>query len=124
MKNIFVSTFLNSYFIVIYGGKSDKIFKDTKNLALNDFCLYDIPNNKWDTIVTHGFHPISRWGHSMCAIDKEQVLVFGGINLQSYCKSDLNAFNLNPKLTKQFVKKFDNLSKQIKGRLKSIADKN
>ena len=83
MNNTLVNICFN-ILIVIYGGKSNEIYKQTKNLALNDLWLLDIQNNKWESLVMYGFHPKSRWSHSMCTIGKNQLIIFGGVNLQSY----------------------------------------
>ena len=90
---------------------------------MNDICLYDICNNKWDTLVTYGFHPHSRWGHTMCSSGKDQLIIFGGVNLDSYCSSGLNLLNTNPKSLKTFLGKFEGYSKIVRGKYKMLTNR-
>ena len=78
------TVFFKNRYLIIYGGKSEEIYASTKNLALNDVWIYDIPNNKWERLVMYGFHPNSRWSHWMTVVDKNQIVVFGGANLNNY----------------------------------------
>ncbi|CAI2382697.1 unnamed protein product [Moneuplotes crassus] len=114
------SLFLSEKYLLIYGGKSDIAFNKIKNLALNDICLYDIENNKWDTLVTYGFHPMSRWSQCMCPISDDTIIMFGGTNLESYCPSTLHVLDFNNVRLTKFVKKFESGNKHLKVKRRQV----
>jgi len=81
--------------LVIYGGRNDSIFANTKNVALNDICIFNVNLKQWISLVIYGTHPCSRWSHLMVpnrGWNADGMLVFGGVNLNNYCKSRLHTF--------------------------------
>ena len=70
------------------GGRNDAIFPIIKNVALNDLHIYDVASNRWCTLAMYGDIPSSRWGHRIIANDNK-IMLFGGMNLGSYCESVL-----------------------------------
>lgn len=74
--------------LVIYGGRNDAIFPSIKNVALNDLHIYDVDSNRWAAIAIYGDIPSSRWGHRLVA-NESKIMLFGGMNLSSYCESVL-----------------------------------
>ena len=83
--------------MVIYGGRNDDVFDQIKNVALNDINLLNTVTMNWMQIATYGKHPCSRWSHIMVPYKSESFngfLIFGGINLRNYCKSNVHCFNV------------------------------
>ena len=74
--------------LVIYGGRNDAVFPTIKNVALNDLHIYEVESNKWSAIAMYGDIPGSRWGHKLVA-NENKIMLFGGMNLTSYCESVL-----------------------------------
>jgi len=77
--------------LVIFGGRNEAIFPAIKNVALNDLHIYDVRSNRWSAIAMYGDIPGSRWGHKLVAND-QKIMLFGGMNLGSYCESVLYDF--------------------------------
>jgi hypothetical protein len=74
----------------------DKLFvfggHDEENEYLNDMFVYDISNNKWDSVtITAGTAPIPRHHHSAAAIGNK-IYIFGGRS-SSGCFNDLHVFD-------------------------------
>lgn len=44
----------NHYLLVIYGGRNDGLYAKTKNVALNDICLYNVNKNEWQVLAMYG----------------------------------------------------------------------
>ena len=111
--------------LVIYGGRNDNIFSMTNNVALNDICIFNLNTFTWESVALFGQMPCSRWSHCMIAkghdhLSSEGLLVFGGVNLQNYCKSKLYTFQLSDiKLPKKEDPKRDS-SKQKMSSLKLL----
>ena len=75
--------------LVIHGGRNDAIFPAIKNVALNDLHVLDVATKRWCTLALYGESiPESRWGHCIVANDSK-IMIFGGMNLTSYCESIL-----------------------------------
>jgi hypothetical protein len=81
------------------------IFPRTNNVALNDICVYNLANNEWEPLVMFGQMPCSRWGHTAVGSAdykdlppgwdhplKDTLFIFGGISLNSYCRSKVYSF--------------------------------
>ena len=58
-----------------------------KNVALNDMHVYDVLNNTWCALAIYGDLPRSRWGHKLATNSEDKIMLFGGMNLNSYCES-------------------------------------
>ena len=54
--------------------------------------------NKWEKLKTNKAMP-SRYGHSAVLIDKDTMLVFGGLSADSNSLSDLWAFNFGKEIS-------------------------
>ncbi|CDW73789.1 kelch motif family protein [Stylonychia lemnae] len=86
-------------YLAIFGGRNDLLFKETgNNIALNDLHVYDIKRNLWLTIAIYGDIPMSRWGHQLVSGEagsqsETKMIIFGGINLQSYCDTSIFEFD-------------------------------
>ena len=79
--------------LVLFGGRNDAIFPSIRNVALNDLHIYDIQANRWLPVVIYGDMPSSRWGHKLVA-NQDKIMLFGGMNLNSYCESVLWDFHI------------------------------
>lgn len=80
----------NHYYLVIHGGRNDSIYAQTKNVALNDICMYNVNTNEWVAIAMYSHMPCSRWSHTITTNStyaEDGILIFGGVNLKNYCKS-------------------------------------
>mgnify|MGYP002394998869 CR=1 FL=1 len=64
----------------------------TTSNTLIYFTLSTKETNKWEKLKTNKAMP-SRYGHSAVLIDKDTMLVFGGLSADSNSLSDLWAFN-------------------------------
>ena len=100
------------HYLVIYGGRNNQLCSEslsksdelqTSNLnavshnlklssnrrystvALNDIWMYDTIKNEWIVIILNAKIPRSRWGASIASIDN-RLYLFGGLNLNEYCK--------------------------------------
>lgn len=112
------------HLLVIHGGRNDEIFNGTKNVALNDVNLFNTVTKQWMQLAMYGQHPCSRWSHSMVAYkdsDFDGFIIFGGINLRSYCQSNLHMFNIlnydeqkDVEEVPEFSLNRENLEKQLK----------
>lgn len=84
--------------LVVYGGRNDAIFVQTNNVALNDICIYNINRNTWEALALFGQMPCSRWSHFMAVVTgkaEEGFLMFGGANLETFCRSCIWNFTLH-----------------------------
>ena len=83
--------------LVIYGGRNDGIFASTKNVALNDICIFNVNHRQWVSLAMYGIPPSSRWSHFMVPnrrYNPDGVVIFGGVSLKNYCKSRLHSFQI------------------------------
>ena len=83
------------YLLVIYGGRNDSIYRKTQNVALNDICIYNVNTNEWTALAMYGQMPCSRWSHIFLnnrSHNPDGFFVFGGVNLNNYCKSRIFQF--------------------------------
>jgi hypothetical protein len=72
-------------YLVIFGGRNDV----TEISVLNDLHLLNLQTNNWMTLALFGQElPRSRFGHSLAATT-DKLLLFGGMNLKSYCESEV-----------------------------------
>ena len=87
----------NQQLLVIYGGRNDKIYETTGGVALNDICIFNINQRTWEQLALFGQLPLSRWKHSMVAMNNDMsesdgFMIFGGANLRCYCRSKIFTF--------------------------------
>ena len=64
---------------------------------MNDICIYNINKKEWQVLAMYGQMPCSRWSHILTmngAGRGDGFLVFGGVNLKSYCKSRIYQFQI------------------------------
>ncbi|CDW80498.1 kelch motif family protein [Stylonychia lemnae] len=92
----------NYYYLVIFGGRNDSIFAETQNVALNDICMFNVVTNEWTALAIYGQIPTSRWSHGFTKLDDNgKFILFGGVNLKSYCKSRLYQVEIIPQQRKR-----------------------
>jgi hypothetical protein len=51
--------------------------------------LFSIEDREWSQLALYGLHPCSRWAHVIVpsrSIQPNGFILFGGVNLTSYCK--------------------------------------
>ena len=83
--------------LFIYGGRNEEIFQKTENVALNDICIFNLNKKEWVAVAMYGRMPCSRWSHVVLpnrSHNADQVFVFGGMNLNNYCKAELYTFQI------------------------------
>jgi hypothetical protein len=58
-------------------------------VALKDLHLLNLSDYSWTPVAMYGDLPSSRWGHKICAAEhgSNKLLLFGGMDLQSYASS-------------------------------------
>ena len=78
---------------MIHGGRNDYQYSRYKDVALNDIHLLDLGSLTWVKLAVYGDVPSGRWGHSMAA-SINTVILFGGMNLQSFCEAKLFEFRI------------------------------
>ena len=88
--------------LVLYGGRNDRIYDSTGNVALNDICVYNCNLMAWEPLAMFNQMPCSRWSHTMIPLTSTQsyhegFIVFGGVNLKAYCKSKFYTFTFSHK---------------------------
>lgn len=77
-------SFSRGRYLAIMGGRSNSIYQDLSNIALNDLCLFNTASFEWECVALYGTIPPSRWGHGMVSLDDNKLIVFGGVNTSSY----------------------------------------
>ena len=63
------------------------MYKTLGNIALNDICLFNTQSFEWETLAMYGQTPISRWNHSLIAVNESKLIIFGGLNMNTYMNS-------------------------------------
>ena len=85
-------------FLIIHGGRNDT-FSDS--FALNDTYIFDLEFLEWHRVVLYsnieGFMVMPRCAHRS-VIHGNKLIIFGGMNNQSYIGSCLFMINLNPEI--------------------------
>ena len=84
------------------------IFTRTNNVALNDICVCNLNTGQWEPVAMFGMMPCSRWSHTCVAStgtdyymnwdddstnQNNKLFIFGGINLNSYCRTKMYTFH-------------------------------
>jgi len=83
--------------LVIHGGRNDGIFNGSQNVALNDVNVLNLVTLEWTQLAIYGIQPASRWGHMIVPnrqFHPDGIVVFGGVNLQSYCFGDIKTLQI------------------------------
>jgi N-acetylneuraminic acid mutarotase len=77
----------------LFGGGSSELFEDK---IYDDFWIFNTESLEWDKLKVSGEEkPISRWGHSMNYIEKEEkIYLFGGCGYGKKMLNDLFEFDL------------------------------
>ena len=85
-------------FLIIHGGRNDN-FSDS--FALNDTYIFDLEFFEWHRVILYsyieGFMVVPRCAHKS-VIHGNKLIIFGGMNNQSYIGSCLFMINLNPEI--------------------------
>jgi Kelch motif len=96
--------------IIIFGGRVD-IKNSSQYTSFNDIFILNLLNFLWVTVKISGTIPAPRSGH--CAASHgSKLYIFGGVNTSTYCSSNLNVIEINPKITKRLVE--DQEKKKVK----------
>ena len=90
--------------LVIFGGRNDAVFPSIKNVALNDLHIYDVALNRWSALALYGDILGSRWGHRLVA-NQDKIMLFGGMNLTSYCESVLYDIHIDDSVVIDYLSK-------------------
>ena len=85
-------------FLIIHGGRNDTY---SDSFALNDTYIFDLEFFEWHRVILYsnieGFMVVPRCAHKS-VIHGNKLIVFGGMNNQSYIGSCLFMINLNPEI--------------------------
>lgn len=68
--------------------------------TFNELHIYDIHENKWQSIATLSNHPPPMAGHS-ATIHKDNMIIFGGLHGQNRTSNDVWCFNVSSNLWKK-----------------------
>ena len=101
----------------MFGGRNNKNYEKLHQLALNDLHILDTEMLEWQVIAMYGIIPPSRWGHILCASDRDKLIIFGGLTLKSYISSQVSVFDFNQnaiELMQQKVKELVEIVKKHK----------
>ena len=80
----------------MYGGRCDfALKKNNYQQILNDLWVLWLEELKWYEVEQTGQIPRERFSHS-AAIIGTQMVIFGGVNDENFCASDLFALELEP----------------------------
>jgi len=75
-------------YVMAGGGDGGRVF--------NDVYLLDCETMAWYRPTCKGVPPISRWGHSVCVLPDNKLLVFGGHDGHQM-RSDINILQTSKK---------------------------
>lgn len=70
----------------MHGGRNDIAYSRYKMVALGDLHILDLQKMEWQQIAMYGDVPQARWGHQMLS-NGNQIIIFGGMDLTSFCES-------------------------------------
>lgn len=90
--------------LVICGGRNDTLMEkhsDFRENFLNDLWLLHLENFNWIRVQSIGDVPSPRYCFSS-AIYGSRLVIFGGLNSQTYNNSDLFICELDPTLSRQY----------------------
>ncbi len=90
------------HYLVIHGGRNDKLFPHLGNIGLNDMHMFNILTKTWISIAIYNDLPTSRWGHQMVntthnleAGGEEEILLLGGVGITSFCDTSVYKFHFS-----------------------------
>lgn len=93
-------------YLVISGGRSNTLYKQIGNIAMNDINLFNTQTFEWEALAMYGQIPLSRWNHSLVSVEEDKLLIFGGLNMNTYMhSSSLFAFELGEYPVENFIAK-------------------
>jgi len=90
--------------LIIFAGRNDSHFQkhcDIEKCFLNDLWLISLESLVWCRITQIGDAPSPRYS-CQSAIHSNRLLIFGGLNAQTYNNSDIYICELDPILSKQY----------------------
>eukprot|EP00826_Nyctotherus_ovalis_P041425 TRINITY_DN4163_c0_g1_i5.p1 TRINITY_DN4163_c0_g1~~TRINITY_DN4163_c0_g1_i5.p1 ORF type:complete len:179 (+),score=31.29 TRINITY_DN4163_c0_g1_i5:482-1018(+) len=100
------AVFYNIYIIVFGGRNSGNSVMD--GYCFNDLLILNLNTLTWQPLAVYGFAPTQRWGHVM-AVDKESVLIFGGISEGQFANATIYTAELNKKVVKENIEECRNM---------------
>lgn len=120
------SAFVSDRYVVIHGGRNDTGFSEIKNIGLNDIHLFDVHTYTWTSVAIYNQVPTSRWAHILCSEgDKPgSLIIFGGVNMASYCDTTLYEVNFDQQDLMQFVERGEQIIHKLKRRQIDLMDPN
>ena len=80
--------------LVVYGGRNDHIYSQAKSPVLEDFYTLQLETLTWVAVETFGIVKSPRYSH-VCAAVGTSMIIFGGINFNVYCPSDVHVIQMN-----------------------------
>lgn len=91
--NIIFSQHQNTTYLYLFGGYTfDQINGMKKITTLNDNWVYILQSNRWMEVFPNSNNPSSRYGSKMVELDENNIVLFGGFDLDSTL-NDLWLFN-------------------------------
>jgi hypothetical protein len=96
-------------YLLISGGRNNSLYMTMGNIALNDLHLLNTQTFEWETLAMYGEVPVSRWNHSLIAIEEgkdDRLVIFGGMNMATYMNaSQVQVFEFGEYAVEKFLAK-------------------
>ena len=69
--------------------------------------LFDVHSYTWTSVAIYNQVPTSRWAHIICSEEDKpgSFIIFGGVNMASYCDTTLYEVNFDQQDLMQFVER-------------------
>jgi len=84
----------NLNMLVVYGGRNDHIYSQTMSPVLEDFYTLQLDTLTWVSVASYGIAKSPRYSHVSAAVGTSMI-IFGGINFNVYCPSDVHVIEMN-----------------------------
>jgi N-acetylneuraminic acid mutarotase len=102
---------LVSRYLIIIGGRNDKLFKTHSDSAIGDTCLFNLETRNWEKLDIQGQVPEARWGHCLASYNSK-VILFGGINHYKYMSSTSLVLETDQNYVQELIKQHQELEKK------------
>ena len=92
--------YYEGFILIIFGGRNEG------GISLNDIHILNLETMCWNNVSVsryRNYKPDGRYGHSAAVLDSK-LIIFGGLNMKTYCKSQIAMLELNQDYAKEFMK--------------------
>ena len=88
--------------LVIYGGRNNNVYSNKLSPVLEDFYTLQLETLTWVAVRVSGIYGSGRCAH-ISGVAGTSLIIFGGINFNVYCKSELNIIEMNQSIVNKLV---------------------